>query len=250
MHDALAHVGHRQRHAHARLHQIGQRRIDRVVPFDDKPHNGDRLAQVVGDRRPRRRGAGDRERAAHARRAEATLHGGHATSKRVPHAEFDRVGLLVFVARDQPVQAVGLVELELDDLIVERRVQASREREEGAIGDSLADGQPRGRVESRRVVRIDEGRRELERVDANGLLEDLADFGRERAGQRLRRPGRQDVACVWVGARAARSSGATSVRCTSLRSSARTSAVGSGGSDSIFGELIRAVVPVAPTVTR
>ncbi len=80
VHEALAHVGHRQRHPHARLDQIGQRRIGRVASFDDEPDTGDGFAQVVGDRRERRRGAGERERTAHDGCAEAVLHRVHATS--------------------------------------------------------------------------------------------------------------------------------------------------------------------------
>ena len=40
---------------------------------------------------------------------------------------------------------------------------------------------------------IDERRRQLERVDAEGLLDDLPDLRRQRAGERLRRARRQDV---------------------------------------------------------
>src|ERR1700688_3004874 len=69
-----------------------------------------------------------------------------APSKRVPHTEFDRVGLLVFVAR---------------------------ERQIGAIGNPLADRQPRRRTDARRAVRVEEGGRELERIHADRLLQDL-----------------------------------------------------------------------------
>ncbi len=82
VHEALAHVGHRERHTHARLCHIGQRRIDRVAPFDDEADGGDGFAQVLGDRCARRRGAGDRECAAHDGCAEAILHREHATRTR------------------------------------------------------------------------------------------------------------------------------------------------------------------------
>ena len=226
MHEALAHVGHRQRHAHARLDQIGQRRIGRVAPFDDEPDRGDGLAQVVGDRRERRRGAGDRECTAHDGCAEAIASPGvHATRTRASRGIRRRRSAGLRCARSDQYRRSVCIELELDDLIVERGVQAPRERQERAIGNALADRQARRRVEARRVGRIDEGRRQLERVEADRLLRDLrplrsrsdwsAPASRGPSGCRSA-SGSSPAGCA-VRAR-------SSVRCTSLSSSARTSA--------------------------
>ena len=49
-------------------------------------------------------------------------------------------------------------------------------------------------VEPRRLlVRVDQQRRDLEGIDAEGVLHDAADLVRERAGQRARRPRLQQV---------------------------------------------------------
>ena len=55
---------------------------------------------------------------------------------------------------------------------------------------------------------IDQQRRDLERVDAEGLLDDAADFVGQRAGQGARRAGLQDVLLALI-----RLPAATPARC-------------------------------------
>src|SRR5438874_11329089 len=98
------------------------------------------------------------------------------------HAEFEGIGLLVFVARQDPRQPIARFVLEEHDLIVDRRSKAAGERQVHPIRYSLADRQPRRRIETRGLLAewIDEGWRELEGIDAEGLLDDFADLGGER----------------------------------------------------------------------
>src|SRR5437667_2388129 len=113
-------------------------------------------------------------------------------SKRPPQTELERVGL-VFVAREDPRQAIGRLDFEQHDLIVDDGPEASGERQIYAIRDPLSDREPCRRVQARRLlaVRIDERRRQLKRVDAEGLLHHLADLGGQGARYRLRGARRQ-----------------------------------------------------------
>jgi len=116
-------------------------------------------------------------------------------SERVPHAEFQSVGLLVFVAREDPGEPIVFFVFEQHDLIVDRRAQAARESQVDAIRHAFADREPGRGTQARCLLAggVDERRRQLKGVHAEGLLEDLAHLRRNRRGERLGGPGRQDV---------------------------------------------------------
>ena len=104
------------------------------------------------------------------------------SSKRTSQPELQRVGLQVLVARQDPRQSIARLDFEQDDLIVARRAQASGERQIDSIGDPLANRDPRGGIQPRRLlaVGIDERRRELKRIDPECLLDDFANLRIER----------------------------------------------------------------------
>ena len=88
---------------------------------------------------------------------------------------------------EDPREAVRLVVLEQDDLVAGRRGEAPRVGEIDAFGEPLADRESGGRIEARRLcVGIDEGWRQLERVDAKGLFHHATDLRGQRTGQRPR----------------------------------------------------------------
>ena len=188
MRDRLAHLHHRQRLPRRGSDDLPSAAARRSrVPSITSRTDAIGLPRYVGHR-PRRAHAAPRHRAhaaAHERahRASDAARCAAESSEDVPHAELERVGLGVLVARQNPRHAIAAVDLEQHDLIVADGAEAAREGEVDAIRDALADRQPRRRVEPRRRLdarRIDERRRELERIDAEGLLDDLADFGRDR----------------------------------------------------------------------
>ena len=197
--DGRAHSQHRQRLADARFDQLEHRRIRQRHARDFDAHVGDGAAEVLLGARAL--GAGStatqqrRPRSGEQRRQQPRA------SERVPLADFERVGA-VLVLRQHPRQRVALVELEQDDLVARRRRQAARVGQEDAVRDALADRDARRRVEveaRRLLIRIVQQRRDLERVDAEGLLDDAADFGRQRAGQRARRAGLDQPLLALVG---------------------------------------------------
>ena len=168
----------------------------------------------------------------------------------VPDAELDGVRLLIFVPRDQPVQPIARVELELDDLVVERRVEAARKREECAIGYPLANGDARRRVDARGVARVEKGRRrwKVSPTVCCRTLPTSAEIGLVSAW--VARAPSEISLCVWFGSRSARTSGATSVRWTSRQQKRehRRSAGRVGLELEIVHALGRSLN--APTVTR
>ena len=93
MRDALAHVHHREGLPGPRLDDGQQLRIRRVDPFELQADRRDNLADVVGDV-GRRGGRSQRDGGDDQHRPDA-----HA-SERVPHADFDRVGLSPRCARE------------------------------------------------------------------------------------------------------------------------------------------------------
>ena len=164
-------------------------------------------AQRRWPRRPRRRMNSTGAIAARATRI--TSHTPSA-SERVPLPHFERVGP-VLVLRQHPRQRFALVELQQDDLIARRRRQAARVGQKDPVRDALADRDARARVEvqvRRLLVRIRQQRRDLERVDAEGLLDDATDFLRT-----ARRSARAWRALRRAAARARRDGAARRARC-------------------------------------
>src|SRR2546429_486768 len=69
-------------------------------------------------------------------------------SEHVSDSNIQSVGP-IFVARQNPRETVGLIVLQQDDLIARGRRQAARVGQVHAVRDALADGQTRGRIETR-----------------------------------------------------------------------------------------------------
>ena len=131
------------------------------------------------------------------------------SSEDVPHAEFERVGLRVLVPRQDPRHPIAFVVLEQDDLIVDRSCRgcAKTSGRRGRRCACRSSAAPSGSAATVWLaVRIDERRRQLKRVDAEGLLDDLPDLRRQRAASAcVARAVRMSV-CAWFGFCSARSS--------------------------------------------
>src|SRR4029453_6503403 len=97
--------------------------------------------------------------------------------KRLPDAPVEGVDA-VFVAPQDPRETIGLIELEQDDLVTSGGRQAARVGQVEAVREPLEDRQPHPWLDVARRLQVGilKRGRDLERIDAERLLDNAADL--------------------------------------------------------------------------